>query len=253
MHSHLMQGVRGRTKSPGQFRDEQNWIGRPGSTRENATFVPPSPDALEAGLTAYFDYLNASDVDPLVQVAIVHAQFELLHPFKDGNGRIGRLLIPLFLFQKQILSGPYFYLSEYLEAHREVYYERLAAISRDGDWTGWVAFFLQAIHAQATENFVRVERIQVLYEEMKQRVTDTIRSQYSIALLDELFRRPIFRASDFSPPNSEASPSTLKKQLRKLRDSGILSVRSEASGQSSALLEFRELLECVGDEGIPPA
>lgn len=114
MHAVLMDSVRGANKTPGQFRLEQNWIGPAGCPIEQATFVPPSPLPLRDHLQAWEAYLAVDDVDMLVQVAIVHAQFELIHPFKDGNGRIGRLLIPLFLFQKRALSRPMFYLSEYL-------------------------------------------------------------------------------------------------------------------------------------------
>ena len=116
MHGTLMSSVRGADKSPGQFRVHQNWIGPSGCTIEQATFVPPAPLQLLDHLEAFERYLAGDDVDPLIQVAVVHAQFELLHPFNDGNGRVGRLLIPLFLFQKRALASPMFYLSEYLEA-----------------------------------------------------------------------------------------------------------------------------------------
>lgn len=145
MHAVLMDSVRGANKAPGEFRRDQNWIGPAGCTIEQASFVPPSPLRLLDHLQAWEDYLASTDFDLLVQVAVVHAQFELIHPFKDGNGRIGRLLIPLFLYQKRALASPMFYLSDYLESHRDLYYARLQGISREGDWTGWIAFFLQAI------------------------------------------------------------------------------------------------------------
>ena len=156
LHRILLDSVRGQGKSPGEFRKEQNWIGKFGCTIEEATFVPPSPLQLQDHLEAWQAYLDSDDSDFLLQTAVAHAQFELLHPFKDGNGRIGRILIPLFLFQKQVLSQPMFYLSEYLEANRDEYYQRLGAISAEGDWDGWIAFFLQAITAQARENSERV-------------------------------------------------------------------------------------------------
>ena len=115
----------------------------PCSINNSATW-PPNPLQLQDHLQAWERYLDSDDVDFLIQVAVVHAQFELLHPFKDGNGRIGRILIPLFLYQKRALSQPMFYLSEYLENHREEYYQRLKGISVDGDWDGWIAFFLRA-------------------------------------------------------------------------------------------------------------
>ena len=130
MHKVLMDSVRGSNKSPGEFRIDQNWIGTPGCAIETATFVPPSPLQLNDHLLAFEAYLGTNDFDALVQTAIVHAQFELIHPFKDGNGRIGRLIIPLFLFQKQALASPMFYLSEYLEGQRELYYARLRAVGQ---------------------------------------------------------------------------------------------------------------------------
>lgn len=140
LHRILLSSVRGQDKTPGEFRKDQNWIGRYGCTMEQASFVPPNPFQLPDFLQAWEQYLDSDDVDFLLQTAVMHAQFELLHPFKDGNGRIGRILIPLFLYQKKALSQPMFYLSEYLESHRDEYYARLKAISAEGDWNGWIAF-----------------------------------------------------------------------------------------------------------------
>jgi Fic family protein len=244
MHGTLMNSVRGADKSPGQFRVHQNWVGPAGCAIEQATFVPPSPLQLQDHLEAFERYLACDDVDPLLQVAIVHAQFELLHPFNDGNGRVGRLLIPLFLFQKKTLSSPMFYLSEYLESHRDEYYSRLRGISQRGDWTGWVEFFLGAITVQAQTNTARVHRILALYEEMKQRISDLTRSQYALKVLDTLFDRPIFQSSDFVAragiPRNTALPF-----LARLRDAGILLVIREKSGRRSAIFAFSELLNCA--------
>lgn len=156
LHRILLNSVRRQDKMPGEFRKDQNWIGLPGCPIEEATFVPPDPLQLNGYLEEWECYLELDDIDFLLQTAVMHAQFELLHPFKDGNGRIGRILIPLFLFQKQIISQPMFYLSEYLEKHRSRYYARLRAISQNGDWNGWIAFFLQAVIDQAHQNGERV-------------------------------------------------------------------------------------------------
>jgi Fic family protein len=211
---------------------------------EQATFVPPSPLQLLDHLEAFETYLDCDDFDALVQTAIVHAQFELIHPFKDGNGRIGRLMIPLFLFQKRALASPMFYLSEFLESHRDLYYARLRAISREGDWTAWVEFFLDAIVVQARSNTEKVRKIMVLYEGMKQRIAELTRSQYSIQVLDALFDRPIFQSSDFIQrshiPKDSAAPI-----LRKLREAEILQPMREASGRRPAILAFRDLLNCA--------
>jgi len=241
MHQTLMNSVRGEDKAPGQFRIHQNWIGLMGCTIEEATFVPPSPLQLPDHLEAFERYLAGSDVDPLVQVAVVHAQFELLHPFNDGNGRIGRLLIPLFLFQKRALASPMFYLSEYLEAHREQYYAGLRAISQQGDWTGWVEFFLTAITQQAETNTLRVREILGLYVRMKEQLSTLLRSHYSIRVIDTLFDRPVFRSNDFVDrsgiPKQSVSPF-----LKKLRDANIITVLKEGSGRRPSVLAFPELL-----------
>ncbi len=244
MHGVLMNSVRGADKTPGQFRVTQNWIGVGNCPIEQATYVPPSPLQLLDHLEAFERYLAVDDVDPLVQAAVVHAQFELLHPFNDGNGRIGRLLIPLFLFQKRALASPMFYLSEYLEAHRDRYYAGLRGISQQSDWTGWVEFFLTAITEQSQTNTVRVRSIRELYERMKQQISELTRSQYALKVLDALFDRPIFESSDFVE-RSGIPKNTALPFLRKLRDIGILSLLREKSGRRSAILAFSELLNCA--------
>ncbi len=241
MHSTLMNSVRGARKSPGQFRAEQNWIGPDGCTLETAKYVPPEPHLLPESLRAFEQYMAEEDIDPLIQCAVVHAQFEILHPFNDGNGRIGRLLIPLFLFQKRALASPMFYLSEYLEAHRERYYQGLRNISNDGDWTGWIEFFLEAIRLQALENTGRVKGILSLYDAMKTRVAEITHSQHSPAILDAIFDRPIFQSTDF-PTRTGIPGATAKTALRKLREAGVLTVLQEASGSRPAVLAFAELV-----------
>lgn len=249
MHGTLMNSVRGADKHPGQFRIHQNWIGPEGCQIEQATFVPPAPLQLPDHLEAFERYLLGGDVDPLVQVAVVHAQFELLHPFNDGNGRMGRLLIPLFLFQKRTLASPMFYLSEYLEAHRDRYYAGLRGISQQGDWTGWVEFFLTAITQQAETNTTRVREILGLYERMKSQLSTLLRSQYSINVLDTLFDRPIFRSNDFVDrsgiPKQSVSPF-----LRKLREANIIIVVKEGSGRRPSVLAFPELLNIAEERKV---
>ena len=245
LHRILMSSVRGQGKTPGEFRKDQNWIGTHGCPIEQASFVPPNPVQLPDHLQAWERYLDSDDADFLLQTAVVHAQFELLHPFKDGNGRIGRILIPLFLFQKRALSQPMFYLSEYLEAHREDYYARLKAISADGDWNGWIAFFLQAIVAQAGTNSARVTAIQSLYEEMKLAIQEATRSQYTVHVLDAIFSKPIFRSSDVTAQLKRdfgIHEKTTPGLLRQMRDVGILRELQAGSGRRPATLCFPRLI-----------
>lgn len=245
LHRILMDSVRGQDKMPGEFRKDQNWIGKPGCPIEEASFVPPSPLQLPDHLQAWERYLDGDDVDFLLQAAVVHAQFELIHPFKDGNGRIGRILIPLFLYQKRALSQPMFYLSEYLENHREEYYERLRAISGAGDWNGWIAFFLRATARQAVQNGERVSAIKALYEEMKIAIQETTHSQYSVHLLDALFSKPIFRTSDLAQQLAAEygiHEKTTPGLLRQLKDAGILRELQASSGRRAATLCFPRLI-----------
>ncbi|MBQ0720235.1 MAG: Fic family protein [Gammaproteobacteria bacterium] len=241
LHKILLDSVRGQDKTPGAFRKDQNWIGSAGCAIEDASFVPPDPLQLEGFLQAWEAYLDIDDSDFLLQVAVVHAQFELLHPFKDGNGRIGRILIPLFLYQKKALSEPMFYLSEYLEANREEYYQRLKAISEQGDWNGWIAFFLTAIRVQAKQNSARVRAIMALYEAMKVRVHALTHSQYSLHTIDWLFSTPVFRSVDFVN-HTEIPRPTAQRIIKLLKDNEILQVVRPARGQQSAILAFPELI-----------
>jgi Fic family protein len=175
----------------------------------------------------------------------MHAQFELLHPFMDGNGRIGRILIPLFLFQKKKLSQPMFYLSDYLETHRDEYYARLKGISAAHDWNGWIAFFLLAIAEQATQNAERVAAIRALYDEMKLKIQSTTRSQYTVHLLDAIFTKPIFSTSDLAQRLSTEHgmhEKTTPALLRQLRDAGILRELQAGSGRRPATMCFPRLI-----------
>lgn len=245
LHRTLMNSVRGKDKTPGEFRKDQNWIGKHGCTMEQASFVPPNPLQLPDHLQAWEAYMDSDDSDFLLQTAVVHAQFELLHPFKDGNGRIGRILIPLFLYQKRALSQPMFYLSEYLENNRDAYYARLKGISEERDWNGWIAFFLQAIITQAAQNSSRVAAIQSLYVEMKQAIHDATRSQYTMHLLDAIFSKPIFRTSDLTTQLLKyfgIHEKTTPALLRKMKTAGILRELQAGRGQRSATLCFPRLL-----------
>lgn len=241
LHRILLDSVRGQDKTPGEFRKDQNWIGKYGCTIEQASFVPPNPLQLPDFLQAWERYLDSDDMDFLLQTAVIHAQFELLHPFKDGNGRIGRILIPLFLYQKKVLSQPMFYLSEYLESHREEYYARLKGISADHDWNSWIAFFLQAVITQANQNGERVADIRKLYEFMKDKIHGITHSQYTVHVLDAIFSKPIFETTDFIKRTGIHKPTAIGL-LRQLKANDILKELRPGSGRRAAVLCFPELL-----------
>jgi len=249
IHKILLNSVRGQDKTPGEFRTDQNWIGCKGCSLAEASFVPPSPLRLADHLEAWSNYIGGEDIDVLLQAAVMHAQFELLHPFKDGNGRIGRLLIPLFLFQKKRLSQPMFYLSAYLEAHRDEYYGELRAISKDGDWNGWIVFFLRAIVEQARSNIDKVNEIRDLYDSMKLQIQNITHSQHTMQVLDAIFNRPIFRTSDFIDETKILKPTAMTL-LRQLKSTEVLKELNPGSGRRPAVLCFPALLNIAEGKKI---
>jgi Fic family protein len=242
LHAVLLDSARGRNRAPGEFRRIQNFIGPPGCTMETATFVPPSADRVGPGMDNLEKYLHAEEKDRLVQLAIAKAQFELIHPFLDGNGRIGRILIPVFLFEKDFLSSPMFYLSSYLEEHRDEYYERLRAISRHHDWNGWIRFFLTAVRDQAWINAEKTRNIIALYERMKDEVQKAIHSQYIIKAIDAIFDRPVFLSAHFIK-RSRIPKDSAHRILNVLKKSGILCDRRKGRGRRATIMEFTELLK----------
>ena len=249
-HSLLMQGVRGRDKSPGSYRDEQNWIGPKGCTIKEARFVPIATDHLQSGMDDWERYLGSTtEPDALIQLAILHVEFEALHPFQDGNGRLGRMLIPLFMFQRKLLASSDFYMSGYLEASREEYQERLRAVSRDGDWTGWCAFFLEGVRQQAAENERKARAILALYERVKSQVVELTHSQHSIRAIDFIFQYPIFRAPLFTNHSEIPKPSAARI-LGILRDRGLLLTLQEGKGRRVGIYAFRELLNIAEGKDV---
>ena len=241
-HSMLMQGVRGRDKTPGSYRTDQNWIGPSGCTIEASHFVPISPLQLQSGMDQWERFLQSrEEPDLLVQLAVLHVEFEALHPFKDGNGRLGRMLIPLFLFERRMIGSPDFYMSGYLEAKREEYIERLSAVSRRGEWTAWCAFFLKGITRQAAANERKAREILGLYDRMKTEVADLIHSQHAIRTVDFLFRRPVFTATAFAT-DAQIPRATANRFVAVLREHGILIAQYPGSGQRAGVYQFHELI-----------
>jgi Fic family protein len=240
-HRVLLAGVRGENRTPGEYRRGPNWIGEPGCKAETARFVPPGADRVLDLMSSWEKYLHEQVPDRLVQLAILHAEFEAIHPFLDGNGRLGRLLVPLFMVDKQLLSSPDFYISGYLESRRDDYYDRLLAVSRDDDWTGWCVFFLEALTAQARDNEARAMTILKLYQSKKDWIAEQTHSQYAVRALDWFFNRPIFKTSDFVASAGIPKP-TANRIVRVVREAKLLRELRPASGRRAALLIFPELL-----------
>lgn len=165
-HAVLMEGVQGQEKSPGEFRYSQNWIGGQGSTIRNARYIPPNPEDMQTAMSDLEKYMNGDDsLDPLIQAALIHYQFETTHPFLDGNGRVGRLLITLFLMEKGILSHPALYISYFLKMNRIEYYDRMTQVRKTGDYEQWVMFFLQALSDSAEDAIQTIDALTVLHNQ----------------------------------------------------------------------------------------
>lgn len=240
-HEILLSGVRGEGKSPGNFRRLPNWIGPSGCTPETATFVPIEADKIAKAMSMWERYAYRDDLDRLVQLAILHAEFEALHPFLDGNGRLGRMMVPLFLWQWHLIGQPMFYISGYFESRRDAYYDGLLAVSRDDDWTGWCRFFLKAVQEQAEENLARANEILKLYDEMKKLVVDATRSRYAINALDWIFQYPAFNSSAFVA-RAAIPERTARRILTALIKTGILQEVRGGSGRKGTILIFPDLL-----------
>ena len=170
IHEKLMEGVRGDFATPGEFRKTQNWIGPGGCTLQNASYIPPSPDMLMECLGQWEIYAHTTNTPPLIQAALLHYQFEAIHPFLDGNGRVGRLLITLFFIEKKVLSSPLLYLSAFFEATRSEYYEKLLSVSQNSQWNPWLEYFLNGIARMSEDALSRAERINSLLQHWRELV-----------------------------------------------------------------------------------
>ena len=165
IHAVLLENVRGQEKNPGEFRRSQNWIGGQGSTLKNARYIPPNLEDMENAMSDLEKYINADDgTAPLVKAALLHYQFETIHPFLDGNGRVGRLLITLFLLEKKVLTVPALYISYFLKRNRLEYYDRMMEVRKNGDYEQWIKFFLQAFVESAEDAIATIDKLKALHE-----------------------------------------------------------------------------------------
>ncbi len=243
-HRVLLESGRGQNKNPGEYRREQNYIGPPGCTIDQARFIPIEAHLLPEAMSNWEKFIHTNYSDKLIQLAIVHAEFESLHPFKDGNGRLGRMIVPLFLFSKKLLKQPVFYISAYFERNRDQYYDMLLAVSRDNDWTGWCEYFLHSVIEQAEENGQKARDILELYEHKKRQIIDLTHSQYAVYTVDFMFCRPIFNSSDFTH-TKEIPYDSARSILKKLKDNNLFHVIQKSGGRRPAVLAFRELINIV--------
>ena len=232
-HAVLMEGVRGQEKNPGEFRYSQNWIGGQGSTLRNARYIPPNPEDMVNAMSDLEKYMNGEDsLDPLIQAALIHYQFETTHPFLDGNGRVGRLLITLFLMEKKILSTPSLYISYFLKMNRIEYYDRMTQVRKTGDYEQWILFFLQALSDSAEDAIQTIDRLTEIHNRNVQKFNSMTKRQQTNAInfLIYLEKNPIIDIQKTAAALN-LSYNTVAKSVALFVDNGILQ-QTEKSGRS---------------------
>ena len=222
LHEKLMQGVRGGNLTPGEFRRTQNWIGPAGSTIMTATYVPPPVDEMNQALSDLEKFIHTgTNVPVLARAAMIHYQFEAIHPFLDGNGRVGRLLMALLLTEWNILPQPLLNLSVYFERYRQEYYDHLLAVSKGGDWEAWLRFFLRGVSAQSQDGLVRMQKLEAIRTKFEPIAQPDRNSERMGAVLDFLFARPIFSAKQLA--EGVGMPfKTSRQYIEKLVQASIL-------------------------------
>ena len=232
-HAVLMEGVRGQEKNPGEFRYSQNWIGGQGSTLRNARYIPPNPEDMMNAMSDLEKYMNGEDsLDPLIQAALIHYQFETTHPFLDGNGRVGRLLITLFLMEKKILFAPSLYISYFLKMNRVEYYDRMTQVRKTGDYEQWVLFFLQALSDSAEDAIQTIDVLTEIHNRNTQKFDGMTNRQRTNArnFLIYLEKNPIIDIQKTAIALN-LSYNTVAKNVASFVDNGILQ-QTEKSGRS---------------------
>lgn len=248
LHGKLMEGVRGGVLTPGEFRRSQNWVGPAGSTPSSAPFVPPPVEQMHQALNDLEVFIHTdTGLPPLIRAGMIHYQFEAIHPFLDGNGRIGRLLTVLLLCQWGLLSQPLLNLSTYIEQHRQTYYDLLLAVSQKGDWEAWLRFFLRGVSEQARESTFRMERLQEIrakYQPIAEQARNALRMT---AVIDFLFSRPVLSVSQASD-GLHIPYKTAQAYLLKLVQEGVL---REVTGYArNRIFQADEILRAIQENTL---
>ncbi|MGI6334157.1 MAG: Fic family protein [Saccharofermentanales bacterium] len=222
-HAVLMEGVRGQEKNPGEFRHFQNWIGGQGSTLKNARYIPPNPEDMNSAMSDLEKYMNnEDDLDFLIRTALIHYQFETIHPFLDGNGRVGRLLITLFLMEKKVLTTPALYISYFLKKNRIEYYDRMTEVRLKGNYEQWIRFFLMAIDESAQDAIAAIDEITALQAENRKKVSTMGRaSKNALLVFEYLASNPIINIGKTAEA-LDVSYNTVSAAVKRLIDVDIL-------------------------------
>jgi Fic family protein len=244
IHKILMEGVRGKHATPGELRRTQNWIGPPGCTLNESTYVPPPVEEMKQSLGEWEEYLHSNPKQPpLIQCALMHYQFETVHPFLDGNGRIGRLLITFFLCEKNYLTQPLLYLSAFFDRFRDEYYSRLLAISQQGDWHGWVKFFLRGVATQSKDALTDARKILDLHTQYQNVLRNTKKIPVAAhRLIDELFANPVISIAGLSK-KWDTPFISVKRGVSRLVEIGIL--REATDRKRNKLFIATELMKLL--------
>lgn len=244
IHARLMKGVRGSNKTPGEYRISQNWIGRPSATLQTADFVPPPPHEVLQCMGDLEKFIHNEESLPLiVKAGLVHAQFETIHPFLDGNGRVGRLLITLLLCQWKLLSQPLLYLSYFFKAHRTEYYHRLSRVRTHGEWENWVKFFLRGVAETAKSASETGREIVRLHERDRQKIINSKPLPMMSKIFDKMCQMPIQSVSSLAGSMSTNAP-TIQRALNRLLALGIVAeITGHARNRRFAYVKYVELLK----------
>lgn len=249
LHAILMEGTRGEHATSGEFRQSQNWIGPPGCSLDEATYVPPPVPEMHKALDELEGFLHAGvDLPPLVELALIHHQFEAIHPFLDGNGRIGRLLITLFLCQRGILTTPLLYLSAFFERHRQEYYNHLLEVSQQGAWRQWIEFFLRAVVEQSKDAVLRSRRLLELHRDYRQASLEKHLPPTAGQLVELIFTKPVLNAKTVQVLLKVTFPAA-QKALHTLEEEGIL--LEITGGKRNKVYAAQQLLRVL-EEDISP-
>jgi Fic family protein len=244
IHKILMQGVRGEHMTPGEVRRSQNWIGRPGATLEKARYVPPPPKEMHDCLSDLEKFIHAdSDLPPLLRIGMIHYQFEAIHPFLDGNGRIGRLLVTFLLVAWGLLSQPLLYLSNFIDINRQEYYDRLLAVSQKGEWEAWLLFFLEGVHGQAEDASHRISRLEDLRSAYREEFAKDRSRETLETLVDYLIGSPITSITQAQESLNIGSFNMIQRNIEKLEALGI--VREVTGNKRNRIYHAEEILKVL--------
>jgi Fic family protein len=240
LHEKLMTGVRGQHATPGEFRRTQNWIGPPGATLAQASYVPPPPGSLGEHLAAWEKFLHDQMLPPLIHTALAHYQFEAIHPFLDGNGRVGRLLITIELCERNVLPAPFLYLSAFFDATRTDYYGGLRGITEAGNWAGWLQYFLNGVARQAEDALSRAERTNKLLEQWRRKLASDTHAKAAFQMVDLLGANP-FVTPRGAQQRLGLAYNTIMRAIVQLEKQGI--VEEVSGGKRDRVYCARKLLQ----------